>query len=55
MSWGYWGIVGGMLALLTVFFISLGILHRSPSSTLPDQAQSRDEKGRETSSDKHAA
>ncbi|HKN88452.1 MAG TPA: hypothetical protein VJV04_16415 [Nitrospiraceae bacterium] len=28
MSWGYWGIVAGLLALLTVFFFCLDLFYR---------------------------
>ncbi len=27
MSWGYWGIVAGLLALLTIFFVSLDLVY----------------------------
>ncbi len=27
MSWGYWGIVAGLVALLVVFFVSMEILY----------------------------
>lgn len=26
MSWGYWGIVGGLAAMVALFFVCLGIL-----------------------------
>lgn len=28
MSWGYWGIVAGLLSLLALFFICVDIVHR---------------------------
>jgi len=28
MSWGYWGIVAGLLALLTVFFFCMDLFYR---------------------------
>ncbi len=27
MSWGYWGIVGGLLAMVTTLFVCIGILY----------------------------
>ncbi|MGH7232122.1 MAG: hypothetical protein ACREJU_12300 [Nitrospiraceae bacterium] len=29
MSWGYWGIVAGLLVLLTVFFFCIDLLYDS--------------------------
>jgi hypothetical protein len=28
MSWGYWGIITGVLVLLTVFFFCIDLLYR---------------------------
>lgn len=54
--WGYWGIVAGLLALVAVFFVSLGIL--SPPG-LPGKAVkpgTSSGNGQPASSDaKHAA
>lgn len=27
MSWGYWGIVAGLLALVAIFFVSMDLLY----------------------------
>jgi archaellum component FlaF (FlaF/FlaG flagellin family) len=27
MSWGYWGIVGGLVAMVATFFVCLGLLY----------------------------
>jgi hypothetical protein len=33
MSWGYWGIVAGLLALLTVFFFCMDLFYRNEKKT----------------------
>ncbi|MGH7256145.1 MAG: hypothetical protein ACREI3_10250 [Nitrospirales bacterium] len=37
-AWGYWGIISGLLAMLTVFFISDAILYRPPESQATEEA-----------------
>lgn len=32
MSWGYWGIVAGLLALLTIFFVSVDLVYSGAKS-----------------------
>jgi len=56
MSWGYWGIVAGLLALLTVLFFCLDLFYRhekkaNPGEEIPD---GREEIARVPGS-KHAA
>ena len=34
MSWGYWGIITGVLILLTVFFFCIDLLHREQKREL---------------------
>jgi len=33
MSWGYWGILAGLIALLAVFFICMELLYASARGT----------------------
>lgn len=45
MSWGYWGIVTGILILVTVFFFCVDLLYRSDTTSekrVPD-ATAKDE------------
>jgi hypothetical protein len=37
MSWGYWGIVAGLLALLTVFFFCMDLFYRHEKTTTPGE------------------
>lgn len=34
MSWGYWGIVGGLLAMVATLFVCIGILYPRGKGTL---------------------
>jgi hypothetical protein len=49
MSWGYWGIVTGLLVLVTVFFFSIDLFYRgkkTPSDELaPDKRGATHEAG----------
>jgi hypothetical protein len=38
MSWGYWGIVGALVAMLAVLFVCLEILSRGERCAGPDRA-----------------
>ena len=38
MSWGYWGILAGLAAMLAAFFVCLGIL--SPGAKSPGEGLS---------------
>lgn len=37
MSWGYWGIVTGLLVLLALFFVCVEILYAAPLTTGVDK------------------
>ncbi len=46
MSWGYWGIVGGLLAMLATMFISFELVnpktkdsHQAPGSRLDEPGE----------------
>jgi len=56
MSWGYWGIVTGLLTLLAVFFVCIEIMCRTPKTSAVGRTQSRDDNREGYASDtKHAA
>lgn len=55
MSWGYWGIVAGLLVLLTVFFFCMDLLYRG-TRTPPRREGTSDSHGATRTADsKHAA
>ncbi len=54
MSWGYWGIVTGLMVLLAVFFACVDILYRRPRSATPSNAEPSGA-NQEKASGKHAA
>jgi hypothetical protein len=54
MSWGYWGIVAGILALLTVFFFCMDLFYRNEKKTSNEGIPSGQETTRAADS-KHAA
>ena len=43
MSWGYWGIVGGLLAMVTTLFVCVGILYSGSKGESPAPAGRIDE------------
>lgn len=56
MSWGYWGIVSGLVVLLVVFFVSMELLYsraRRPVGGTTGSPAGNGEKG--ISGEKHAA
>lgn len=55
MSWGYWGIVTGLLVLLVLFFICVEILNRIPQSTARGDTGFSGGKESKTGSGRHAA
>jgi hypothetical protein len=55
MSWGYWGIVTGLLVLLTVFFFCMDLLYRENKKTTPDPSVSDSQGATHSTSSKHAA
>lgn len=57
MSWGYWGIVAGLLVLLTVFFFCMDLLYdaRQEFAGTVDADDAADSEGAASSGKKHAA
>jgi hypothetical protein len=56
MTWGYWGIVGGLVALLAVFFVCMEILYPRARRPMEGMTESPADKGKEAASGtKHAA
>ena len=54
--WGYWGIVVSLLAMLTVFFVCIGLLYRMPSTTVTGKTESPEEDTEKVATTtKHAA
>jgi len=52
MSWGYWGIISGVLVLLTLFFFCIDLLYREQKRELDAGAASDPER---SSGSRHAA
>jgi hypothetical protein len=55
MSWGYWGIVTGLLVLLTVFFFCIDLLYDPRRKPSEEQKTETAETARSVSDTKHAA
>lgn len=59
MSWGYWGILAGVMTLLAVFFVCMELLYAGARGTGRGKGsgsdESRDEKPTAASDAKHAA
>lgn len=55
MSWGYWGIVAGLLALLTVFFFCMDLFYRNEKRPSDEGIPGDQEKTTRTADSKHAA
>lgn len=55
MSWGYWGIVTGLLVLLTVFFFCLDLLYRDERKTRHREEAPDGHKASRAADSKHAA
>jgi hypothetical protein len=55
MSWGYWGIVGGLAVMLATFFLCLEILRPNWSETGKGAAEGQGEQGDRSSTTRHAA
>ena len=56
MSWGYWGIVAGLMALLTVFFFCMDIFYRNEKKTTSKEGiPGGQEKATRAVDSKHAA
>jgi len=55
MSWGYWGIVAGLLVMLTLFFFCIDILYDTRRRADVERTESSPGQGAESSGTKHAA
>ncbi len=55
MSWGYWGIVTGLVVLLVVFFISMEILYARARGAMGGATSSPAGNGEGAAGKKHAA
>lgn len=55
MSWGYWGIVTGLVVLLVVFFVSMEILYSRARRTIGGATGSPAGNGENITGKKHAA
>jgi hypothetical protein len=55
MSWGYWGIVTGLLVLLTVFFFCLDLLYPDEKKRMPSEDIPDGQKTTRAADSKHAA
>lgn len=45
MSWAYWGIVTGLLALVATLLISIDIFYRPPKSSGAEEGKTRSRRG----------
>lgn len=45
MSWGYWGIVTGLLSLLAIFFVSMSLVYSGPKIVRRVPGSLADEQG----------
>jgi hypothetical protein len=55
MSWGYWGIVAGLLVLLTIFFFCMDLLYRDEQKAMPGENLPDSQKATRAADSKHAA
>jgi len=55
MSWGYWGIVAGLLVLLTVFFFCMDLLYRDEKKMMHSEDISDGQEATHKVDSKHAA
>lgn len=55
MSWGYWGIVAGLLILLTGFFFCMDLLYRGTEKTPPYEGIPDGREAARSADSKHAA
>lgn len=54
MSWGYWGIVAGLLSLLALFFVCIEIVYRGSGTAAGPSVSGADPQDA-TGARKHAA
>jgi hypothetical protein len=55
MSWGYWGIVAGLLVLLTVFFFCIDLLYRDKTKPVHGEDIPDGQEATRAAGSKHAA
>lgn len=55
MSWAYWGIVTGLLVLLTLFFFCMDLLYRDEKKTAPGEGIPDGHETTRAADSKHAA
>jgi hypothetical protein len=55
MSWGYWGIVAGLLVLLTIFFFCMDLLYREEKKMMHSEDIPDGQKTTRAADSKHAA
>lgn len=58
MSWGYWGIVAGLLTMVALFFVCMAILYptqRASSDLSGDQTKSAEPSMQGQARSRHAA
>jgi hypothetical protein len=56
MSWGYWGIVAGLLSMVTVLFVCMEILYAHARKGLDESGESIEGRTAETpTASRHAA
>jgi hypothetical protein len=59
MSWGYWGIVAGLVAMLALFFVCMELMYPSAKKTSRASNKTADKPGESaqqaTTSGRHAA
>jgi hypothetical protein len=56
MSWGYWGIVAGLLSMVTVLFVCMEILYAHARTGLGESGESIEGRTAETpTASRHAA
>jgi uncharacterized membrane protein len=53
MSWGYWGIVTGLVVMLVLFFVSMAIIYHTTETSERGKSTPLADEGR--SGKKHAA
>jgi uncharacterized membrane protein len=55
MSWGYWGIVGGLLSMVLALFVCMEILYAHARRGLNEEGEPIEGRTTETPASRHAA
>ncbi|HEX2055701.1 MAG TPA: hypothetical protein VHF07_04355 [Nitrospiraceae bacterium] len=55
MSWGYWGIVAGLLSMVMVLFVCMEILYAHARKGLGEEGESIEGRTAEAPASRHAA